>query len=316
MTRTVKVYRSGVTAGTYSGKTGGAVGKRSQVIGWSKAAARRNTQFLYSIDPDRLTGVGLAVTLTLRDCPPDAEAWQNLRTNWVKRMRRLGMLRCHWVTEWQRRGVPHLHGAIFFPDPRPADEERARCALRWGDRMDQTYWDYPAIYTLKDAVIRHWLAAASEWRAGPRGQQVDTIDGFKGWALYLARHASRGVNHYQRTPDAVPDGWKSTGRLWGYVGEWPRDDALSFELSDAGWYAFRRLVRSWVIADARSRLRAAQTPRQIRDARRSLGYARRLLHSNNPDLSPVRGVSEWIDRDDSLRFIHVLAALGHEVQSQ
>ena len=314
--RTVKVYRNGVSAGTNSGKTGGDVGRRSQVTGWSKGAARRNLQFLYSVDASRLTGWGFAVTLTLKHCPPDADAWQAVRTSWVKRMRRLGMLRLHWVTEWQRRGVPHLHGAVFFPDPRSPGEQRGPCALGWGDRRGQTYTDYPSVLALKHLIIHHWIQSAGDYIAGARGQQIDDIEGFRGWALYLARHASRGVNHYQRRPESVPQGWTKTGRLWGYAGEWPRDDALSFTLDDPGWYAFRRMVRSWAKADARSRLAAIPPGGKGRQgAQRSLGYARRLLACGNPDLSPVRGVSEWIDRDDSLRFIHVLAALGYEVES-
>ncbi|WP_425527867.1 rolling circle replication-associated protein, partial [Xylella fastidiosa] len=63
---------------------------------------------------DKLTGVGLALTLTVRDCPATAQEWQRMRRAWEKRMKRAGMIRVHWVTEWQRRGVPHLHCAIWF----------------------------------------------------------------------------------------------------------------------------------------------------------------------------------------------------------
>ena len=100
--------------------------KRDVVTGWSAGATRRNLQFLYSIDERDLDGEGFAVTLTLRDCPPTAEDWQYLVKQFFMYLKRIlsyasaalggdfTLLRYHYVTEWQRRGVPHLHATIYF----------------------------------------------------------------------------------------------------------------------------------------------------------------------------------------------------------
>ncbi|MGN5699134.1 replication protein, partial [Xanthomonas citri pv. mangiferaeindicae] len=63
-------------------------------------------------------------------------------------MQRAGMVRLHWVTEWQRRGVPHLHCAIWFPD----------------------------LYDLV-TPIDAWVAVEGEYGAGHRGQHGRVIDG-------------------------------------------------------------------------------------------------------------------------------------------
>ena len=151
---------------------------RGDVQGWSEGATRRNTEFLMSVREDRLQGVGYALTLTLRDCPPTADAWHKARRAWEARMRRSGMIRLHWVTEWQRRGVPHLHCAIWF-------EDRQKISL----------------------ALAAWVAVASEYGASEKGQHGRYIDGPIGWFQYLAKHAARGVKHYQLSIETVPPSW-------------------------------------------------------------------------------------------------------------
>lgn len=51
--------------------------------------------------------------LTLRHCPPTSDDWTRLVKVLQQRLRRAGLLRWHWVVEWQRRGVPHLHLAVY-----------------------------------------------------------------------------------------------------------------------------------------------------------------------------------------------------------
>lgn len=138
--------------------------------GWSPGAVRRNTEFLMCVREDKLTGVGLALTLTVRDCPATSKDWHNMRRAWEARMRRAGMIRLHWVTEWQRRGVPHLHCAIWFSG---------------------IVYDVPL-------CIDAWLAVASSCGAALRGQHGRIIDGVVGWFQYVSKHAARGVRHYQR----------------------------------------------------------------------------------------------------------------------
>lgn len=272
----VTVYRHGGKGGVAPGRNDHRRMKRGQVEGWSEGATRRNTQFLMSVQEGRLTGAGLALTLTLRDCPPSPKDWHRLRKAWIERMRRAGMVRLHWVTEWQRRGVPHLHCALWFPD----------C------------YDFAT-------AINAWCELAEPYGAGHRGQHARVIDGAVGWFRYLSKHAARGVKHYQRTHDNIPDAWQSkTGRVWGYSGDWPLAEPRKFGLQDqhgdGGWFKLRRLVRAWRISDARA----------VNDRWR-IRSARTMLQESDQVLSRLRGFSEWMPAEGvQLRMLSNIADRG------
>lgn len=290
---TLTLYRHGMTAGIPPGDTSAPKVKRSTVGGWSQGAIRRNTRFLYSIDERKLTGEGFALTLTVRDCPATADDWHTIRKKFERRLRRMGVIRTHWVTEWQRRGVPHLHAAVYFPTTH---------VQRIG---------FPALET---AIRRHWLdAGAADLGSARWSQWVVPITGVVGWMQYVSKHAARGLRHYQRSPDSVPAAWQGrTGRMWGKTGDWPTVDGLHIELQDrhgdGGYCVYRRLCRSWRIANAR----AEQNP-MVRAAR--IRSARAMLTCNEQRLSEVRGVSEWIPTGVALDFCDNLAERGYSVES-
>lgn len=269
-------YRHGLTGGIPPAMNSHLRAKRDVVEGWSDSSTRRNTRFLYSVDERRLTGTGFALSLTVRDCPPTADDWKRARDAFFHRLRRMDLVRAHWLTEWQRRGVPHMHAAIWLPD------DCSRFAMR--------------------DIVAHWCAVAEPFGAGPRGQHVATIGDAVGWFQYLSKHAVRGVGHYQRSSDGIPPGWKKTGRMWGHIGEWPTVEPVRYLLDNPGFWAFRRMVQRWRFADARSsgdlgRIRAA----------------RRMLQSADQASGSVRGVSEWIGQDMTAAFVACLAARGFPV---
>lgn len=282
----ISLYRHGVTGGVPPMKNDHDRAIRGEVGGWSDGATRRNTQFLYSVMEPELSGVGFAVTLTLRDCPPDSDAWHRLRRAWEARMRRTGMIRLHWVTEWQRRGCPHLHAAIWWPEELIQRHGRAR---------------------LREKMMGDWVMLASPYGAGFRGQDAHVITGAVGWFQYVSKHAARGVKHYQRSSENVPEAWKlKTGRMWGKVGDWPVREKIRLNLQDqngdGGWFAYRRLVRGWRIADAR----ASGDIHRVR-------LARRMLTCHEIRLSRVRGVSEWIPQEVTLSMLANLAVRGYAI---
>ncbi len=276
----VTVYRHGGKGGIGPARNDHTRMKRGQVEGWSVGATRRNTQFLMSIREDELSGSGVALTLTLRDCPATAAEWHRLRKAWIERMRRAGMVRLHWITEWQRRGVPHLHAALWLPGH---------------------------VYDLS-TPIRSWCEVADFYGAALRGQHARIIDGPVGWFRYLSKHAARGVKHYQRSFENVPEGWQSkTGRVWGHSGDWPLTVPRKFGLQggdgDGGWFRLRRMVRGWRRAESR----ASGDRWRIRSARS-------MLKSKEPEISKLRGFSEWMPSDlVQLRMIASLVELGHVV---
>lgn len=273
-------YRHGCTAGVPPRVNSHERAKRDTVQGWSESSTRRNTRFLYSVDERKLTGPGFALSLTLRDCPPTPAEWKRTREAFFDRMRRMGMVRCHWLTEWQRRGCPHMHAAIWFDD--------ALASL-----------DPFALNTIRD----HWLAVAGQWGAQARGQHVALITDSVGWFQYLSKHAVRGLGHYQRSPESIPPGWKVTGRMWGHLGDWPTIDPTRYTVSNACFWAYRRIVQRWRLADARS----SGDEHRVRSARR-------MLQSSDRDSGSVRGVGEWIGQDMTQQILRHLAAMGHEIR--
>lgn len=291
----LNIYSNGLTLGVPPSHTVTNDIPRSKSTGWSDASTRSNTVFLYSVDSSQLTEFGYAFTFTLRDLPPSPTDWYRIRDKFIKRCNRAGLIRYHWVTEWQRRGVPHLHGCLYFPD-----------AL-----------DYSALKALKAA----WCACVGKYYALQKGQDIKPIESAVGWLKYLAKHGSRSKYHYQRS--SKPTEWDSSGRVWGKGGEWP----LRHTQHDLGnnFYRFRRLVKRWRIADAR-------VPMTIHDSDgkpmyrpgdenysrifpgmkgaprngRRIRQARRCLMSGDRASSSVRGMSEWIPESLAFLMVHFL----------
>lgn len=275
----VTEYRHGLTMGIPPGRNDHVRAKREEVEGWSTSSTRRNTQFLYSVDERKLSGDGFALSLTLRDCPPTADAWKALREAFFMRLRRMGMTRCHWLTEWQRRGVPHMHAAVWFDDGLAERDPRA-----------------------PKTIADHWVSLASAYGAGPRAQHVEPITDSIGWFKYLSKHAVRGLGHYQRSSESIPQGWKKTGRMWGHLGDWPTVDPIRYTFDMEAFWAFRRMVQRWRLADARAS-----------GDRYRLRSARRMLQSSDQSAGSVRGVGEWVGTEMTQQFLRHLASQGHKV---
>lgn len=293
----LKVYHHGFTAGVPPTVNNHLRAKRGDVGGWSEQSIRSNTRFLYSVTEKDLTGVGYALTLTLCTCPQSHDDWKRLRNAYFDRLRRMGMVRLHWVTEWQRRGVPHLHAAVWFETPPEPPSNPLR------------------LDPIPRKLIDHWISLTDPDSPRPavKAQHVAPIRDSVGWFKYLSKHAARGLSHYQRSPEGIPPAWKNkTGRMWGHLGTWPTREAIRLELDHGGWFAFRRLIRRWRISQARTDLHP-HYPTQ--GQRRRLQKARSLLTCSDHSLSAVRGLSEWMEVEEQLRFVAAVAAMGHEVQS-
>ena len=304
---TVRSLRHGFTAGVPPSTSRRNPGKREACQGWTNASSRANTRFLYGVDERQLSGSGFALTLTVRDCPATPQEWHRLRRALFKRLERAGMMRLHWATEWQRRGVPHLHCAIYWPDP--------------SQRPD---------------VLRTWCEIAADYGAGLSSQHETPIWDVLGWVQYVSKHASRGVSNYQRSPEYIPAGWRgiSTGRMWGRWGDWPAPQEIGLSVDMAAFHALRRVVRKRSEAMARQSvennieasqvvgLLASMSPGDRRYARRiasdgevrRLRWTRRRLKCPDPALSTVRGLSEWLPQDLLIDLARWLDAAGHVVE--
>lgn len=253
--------------------------KRSAVTGWTRETVRRHTKWLYSVDTAALDGHGYAVTLTLKDCPESSERFHAVRRAWIRRVERMGSVRVHWVIEWQRRGVPHLHTAVYFDRALTPQE--------------------------KFLLVDHWVTVAGSFGAQHQAQYLLPITGATGWLQYLSKHAARGAAHYQRA--GKPAGWEKTGRLWGHTGSWPCEEPMRFDIPQGAFFRYRRLVRAWRLADARSESDPVTRARRVRSARG-------MLRCHDRQLSEVRGISEWIDQGTLIGFLALLSSEGYEVR--
>lgn len=268
------------------GRNKTARGRRGECRGWSTDAARRNDLFLRSVDPQGLLdGQAFALSLTVRDIPPTHQAWEALRKAFVERLRRMGMVRLHWLTEWQPRhqygtgSAPHLHGIVTF--------HRCWCPV------DRTY------IRNTDFMIREaWLAVSKQYGTSYKSQHVVPVTHVKGWFLYLASHCARGVKHYQRDAANIPQGWQKTGRMWGKSGEWPVS-STELPFTEAAYFMLRRFIRSYVLSKHRTEL--ATGKHQERTLKR-IRYVRRKLNRGSERLSRVISVSEWCPPEIVLRW--------------
>lgn len=313
----IKVYHHGMTAAIPPRKNDHERAKRGVVHGWSKSATRNNTRWLRSVSPKSFGNdeqFGVAFTLTIRDCPDSSDDWHSIRRSFVDRLRRMGMLRLHWVTEWQRRGVPHLHGIVFFPNS-VFDVALKELDLDSVDSGLLNYWHC--------RISSAWIAVSERYGASPRGQNLKVVTDIKGWFKYLSKHASRGADHYQRSSAGIPPGWVKTGRVWGHCGDWIIDDAVRIDVSPEFYFSMRRIVRKWRLSDARKALKDSPVT-VFRDgwmrlnphwlsAKKRISSARRMLKNNDFKKSQVRGVSEWIDSENTLLIAEFLISQGFEI---
>ena len=237
--------------------------KRGKVKGWTQATVRRLVRWFHSVDGDQVDGRGFALSLTVRDCPESPADWARVRRAFLKRIQRLGLVRGQWLTEFQRRGVPHLHLALYFPRE---------------------------LAIAPEVLAALWVEVAAEFGAGLGGQSVQEITGLVGWLQYQGKHSSRGVKHYQRA--TFPEAWREgTGRLWGVVGEWPTREEV-IEVSAADYHRFRRLLRGWLVAEARRQ----------GDVHRA-AWLRGLLRDPDPKRSRVRAVGEFCPEELANRMV-------------
>lgn len=282
---TVSVYQGGLSMALNRRGGNPSPVKRGKITGWTQPQVKRMERFLWSVPRDeRLTGYGYAVTLTLRDCPASAAEFHRLRKVWIVRAQRSGMVRLHWVIEWTARKIPHLHLAAYWPEKLSAREQHAL-----------KLW---------------WSEISGQYGAQVGGQHVADVTGVGGWFEYLTKHSGRGVAHYQRS--GIPEGWESSGRLWGRVGDWPIEPPIEVELTVTQHVHLRRLFRSWRVARARALLVRAQrfgdTPQNLRSRRQALVYARRSNRVRE-DVWRLPGASAPIPESEALRLVtHVLTS--------
>ncbi len=236
----MKLYQNGFVLSSGAGKNI-APPLRADCVGWSVGAVRRNRIFCLSVAADKCCGIGYAITLTIKQCPLTAAAFHRCRAAFMRWLFHRDLLRYHSVIEWQRRGVPHLHIAVWVASSSPL----AVAGVAY--RSVRDCWLH---------IARDYFESAADKRNGYyHAVRCDELRGVGGWSQYMAKHAGRGYYNIQR--QGLPVGWEKSGRMWQYGGDWAgiimeckeykENIALSFRL--------RRVVWRRAVAFAREMLR-------------------------------------------------------------
>lgn len=274
--------------------------ERTATKGWTVNVARRNEQRLQQIDFDGIDGVPAFVTLTMPSQQMEdvtAAMFHGWLKSWLRYMKRHGLRHYYWILEFQASGNPHLH------------------VLVWLDREWEPLETYKA--------LRSWVSMLNKSDVGARIQgqiweNIDvggelTVDGETVPAhpervlMYLAKHAARGVAHYQRQIENMPDDWQfRSGRVWGHDRGLPLREQQDFECDYATFWRYRRLVRRWRVSEANSIV----DPERRRSA---ILQARRCLRCPRPDISPYRGISAWVPAEVASQLLDAASRGGeHE----
>lgn len=271
--------------------------ERTATKGWTVNVARRNEQRLQQVDFDAVDGVPAFVTLTMPSQQMgdvSAAMFHGWLKRWLQYVKRHGLLHYYWILEFQSSGNPHLH------------------VLVWLDHEPQPLETYKA--------LRSWVGMLNKANVGARIQgqiweSIDvggeiTVDGDVVPAhpervlMYLAKHAARGVAHYQRQLSNMPEDWQyRSGRVWGHDRGLPLREQEDVETDYPTFWRYRRLVRRWRVSEANGIV----DPERRRAA---VSQARRCLRCSRPDISPYRGISAWVPADVASRLLD--AAEGGE----
>lgn len=255
--------------------------ERTATRGWTVNVARRNEQRLQQIDFDAVDGFPAFVTLTMPSQQMDevsASDFHGWLKRWLQFLKRHGLQHYYWILEFQASGNPHLH-ILAWIDHTPEPLETFKALKSWvgileksdvGARIQGQIWEN--IDVGGELVVDGETVPAHPERV----------------LMYLAKHAARGVAHYQRQIANMPEDWQyRSGRVWGHDRGLPLREQEDVECDYPTFHRFRRLVRRWRLAEARSIKDADRRRAAIVQARGSLKCSRR-------DVSPYRGVSAWV----------------------
>ena len=207
------------------------------LTGWNAGIQRRFSNLLNSIDEQAARERGLVgYTLTLTQGAKDmsAEEYSAAVARFEKRIKRMAGFRCCLLhTEFQERRAAHLHGTIFFNG-------------------------YPGAQAQAE-IARHWMevAAAQEWDAQPVAQEVKRMTNAVEWWQYCEKHGERSAQHRQRSPESMPENWKTnSGRMWRKFGDWSGliVAAESEAVGGEQWTRARRIAVRWQAAQLRGKI--------------------------------------------------------------
>ena len=241
------------------------------MLGWTFGVARRHSDFLCQINEKAVDGFGLSLSFTVGFIPKTAADFFKVRRRFWRLVKEQcpPIIRRHWLVEFQSRRAPHMHSAVYFSAP-----------------------------VSSVLLKRLWMRAARDYRPALISQDIKPLRKIAALMRYFDRHAGRAAWHKQRSPESIPPGWEyKTGRMWGRSGAWPLQEILVYRMALPAFHCARRLLRSWAVADSRSRL--ADSPPDIVDDGWDEHRAARFRKRRQGDFRFFRSSKNMLSRHDA-----------------
>lgn len=253
--------------------------KRQPSRGWTKASSRGNRDFLMSIDFEKCTGNAFAITLTIpSDSVPNTHTeFHRLIDNFLKRAKRFGVSRYHWLMECTAKLTPHLH---------------------------MTMWSEMQLAEFTSYALHAWseVTRAAGINISFKAQHIDQVKSPLGWAQYQGKHGARGAAHYQR--DGFPESWEQTGRMWGRGGDWNSEnldrEGITVDFENKSQLAqLRRNIRGYSVA-------LAKKTKNEELRKKDIYYTKRMLRTSAQTIGEIRPLTSWLPQAVALQMVQAV----------
>jgi hypothetical protein len=249
-------------------------GRRGDVITFSRASAGRLCDMFHRIDLRQqakgdYSPRGISVTLTYpAEWPVEPTEWKRHLDNFGKSLRRDYPGSCViWALEFQERGAPHFHMAVFGIDWLPFS----------------------------------WVNATWKRVAGiPGYSRTETQAIRKSVSAYFSKYISKGgkphfVDQETGEVERVIEG---VGRYWGVIGRenLPIEEMI-YSLTEKQFYSYRRAAAQWI-----SRVRGGQVPEMKKDVCHHSDFSVPVPRKYITGLRE-NGLRAYLQEDTSLRLL-------------
>jgi hypothetical protein len=185
-----------------------------EIVEWSRRSRSRMSELVGSLDYSEWTqadGALAMVTLTLPgawlEVAPDGKTFKRLLKAFEMRWRRaVGVWRCLWKLEFQRRGAPHWHALMRVPALVGAYTFEEWLSWTWAEVVN---------HPDPEEKAKHLRAGTGVDFSGKDFSDPRRI------SLYFLGHSAKttdGKEYQHLVPDAWKEPGKGPGRFWGNPG--------------------------------------------------------------------------------------------------
>lgn len=211
--------------------------------GWTIATSRNLTNYLMRLDFTSVPGTPYAITLTIPARYMNyvsSTQFHTMLAAWIRHARRrYGLIHYYWIIEFTAQGTPHIHMTIWCINTTTVYNRHTQ--------SHETIHLPPLI--TQTAMLTNWITicAKHDIPATLTAQNFRPIDNTpETWLAYTAKHATRGITHYQRRLDHMPQDWQThPGAMWGHDRKLShyQTDWIEIPMNADAFWILRRKIR-------------------------------------------------------------------------